>query len=561
MSKYLHNNHILRKRFAESEPKNIALSISFWLRQGKFILMLLVSIGAISVISLFIYQKPEELLFSLFFSFVIYFLFIIGIYIASKSMVELEIEHAIAIDVEKNATDILTRLKSGQMKMIDLDKVEADVIPDNISKPEPAMIRMFYTICREAKDRKFESVTNTIQHPCEEALKNIFQLQQISKIALRLGILGTFIGLVLAIFHLGVLINNEINPLSLFPQLFNDLHISFSTSIAGLEVALAINIFLMILQNKHEHYFRDMNTAASTMLSLVRRSINKDDFLVEFEQVTNSMRSMGKELDNLTFVLSKDLVSVEKRIEDQTSEIGNGMTALSKSKAQLDDFLKTLSSSQQAFIKDIQSIYDIISLKDINKELEEKITLISINVSKGFEGIVENVSSLLNNLNNANTTITNSNTSLVDQTKNLSDNMKGIETKIMEQTDTMVDVFSQFKEFLKDINDSQNHFADKVNNIHEIVSSEKLSDYLRESIIASSSDILNHLSPSIEAIADSVVKVNGAVEKLNKTTKKLNTRIELSNSKVISFLKIVGFCILLSGGFLIANILFWYYLI
>ena len=78
---------------------------------------------------------------------------------------------------------------------------------------------------------------------------------------------------------------------SLFSEmsgLFSSLHISFSTSIAGLEVSAIMGFLLLLMRHKQDSYFRDLDTSATTMLALVRNSINKNDFTAEFEQIFQS---------------------------------------------------------------------------------------------------------------------------------------------------------------------------------------------------------------------------------------------------------------------------------
>jgi hypothetical protein len=64
------------------------------------------------------------------------------------------------------------------------------------------MIRLFQRICKEAKDRKFESSIYLVQPYREEFMERVHEITNLQRRALRLGIFGTFLGLILAISQL-----------------------------------------------------------------------------------------------------------------------------------------------------------------------------------------------------------------------------------------------------------------------------------------------------------------------------------------------------------------------
>ena len=64
------------------------------------------------------------------------------------------------------------------------------------------MIRLFRRICKEAKDRKFESSIYPVKPYREESMDRVHEITNWQRIALRLGIFGTFLGLILAISQL-----------------------------------------------------------------------------------------------------------------------------------------------------------------------------------------------------------------------------------------------------------------------------------------------------------------------------------------------------------------------
>ena len=276
-----------RRKIAESSPGSLLLRASFLFGQRD--LWLTAAVGLVSFIILAPYTNDFDqgwVLLTIF----IQLLAVWSAVITLKAIAKVEVESAIVGEVEARGSYYLRAIKSGLGERRTLEALEADVLPHNTGVPAPSMIRLFQNIFKEAKDRKFESSYNVIQPYREEVLEDIFRLQNIQKIALWLGILGTFIGLLRAI-QVGDLsqIKENDNLVGIVTSMFDNLFISFSASLAGLEVAVIIGAFLLLLRRRHVAYFQNMETSVATMLSLARNATNKDDYFVEFSQLRASM--------------------------------------------------------------------------------------------------------------------------------------------------------------------------------------------------------------------------------------------------------------------------------
>src|SRR5262249_38104955 len=157
--------------------------------------------------------------------------------ITARALASVEVESAILNEIETKGREYLSDLKAEQRSQLNLDELEERILPNNPSTPPPAMIRLFQHICKEAKDRKFDSSATVIQSYSEEALAPIFTLHTLQKIALWLGILGTFVGLLVALraSDFSRLTDGSSFELSV-QKMFGGLFISFTASVAGLEV-------------------------------------------------------------------------------------------------------------------------------------------------------------------------------------------------------------------------------------------------------------------------------------------------------------------------------------
>ena len=382
---------------AKSSVARVLLRGSFWSSQGSFLLVCLG--GAVAFIALipFTYLNVGKFFFL---TLMIHTLAAWGGYLTIRSIAVLHVEMAILNVIDTRALDLLRKIKAKQITPIQLDSLEVRILPDNSTKPVPAMIRLFQHICKEARDRKFESSVNVLDPYREEPLEDLFKLQNLQKIALWLGILGTFIGLMLAIQAGKVGDQSTMADFANVVQLmFADLSISFSASLAGLEVAVILGFFLLLLRKKQKLYFERMESAVITMLSLARNSLNPDDFLAEFSQVSTAMSQLTDSVSAQTTVLNNRLDALQKQIIAQNEQITKGLHSLINTGKEFDRFLTSMTDSQRQFIEDVRSVYDIVSLKQMGATLQEAIVRTGHHMTEAMKPNVDLISDRLGSFN------------------------------------------------------------------------------------------------------------------------------------------------------------------
>jgi hypothetical protein len=435
----------LRRKLAESSPNAVLRWGSFWIAQIDYWIVVL---GSLVV---FVLLAPYTYLFAqgwVFLTVVVQLLAVYGAVITIKAMAKIEVETAIVGEVEFRGAEYLRSLKARQSSRIDLQQLEEDILPNNQASPPLAMIRLFQHICKEARDRRFESSINVIQPFREEALEDIFRLQNIQKIALWLGILGTFIGLLRAI-QVGDLGNiREENFVNLIAGMFQNLFISFSASLAGLEVAVILGAFLLLLRKRHETYFQSMESAVVTMLSLARNAINKDDFFVEFGQIRQSMNLLRDQLYHQTEELAAGMNTLGSGVTLQTEEIKTGITRLSETGVKFDDFLKRVTERHQQLIDDVKSVYDAISLRNLGSTLHQSVGQVGQQLS---DALNPNVSRLSAEIAGFNETLHKLNAIVQEQTRHASESMaelaKQIRTQGEEQSNVSLAIERKLQSF------------------------------------------------------------------------------------------------------------------
>ena len=378
----------LVKSYARYSPASLIRKPFFWLEQKDFLVVIFLAFFILLIFWEYTYGQKDGV--TLLFNLLIHSIGILGILNGIKFLAEIRVNTDIVKDIENNGNEYLRNIREGIEERLALDKLESKLLPINNTQPKPAMIRLFQKIIMEAKDRQFESSVSLVQHYQEESYEKILQISNLQKMALRLGILGTFIGLLGAIKNLtSQSLSGEITEI--IGDLFSSLYLAFSTSIAGLEVSILLGILLSILYRKQKIYFRLMEDAVITMLSSARNSINKDEFLTEFNQIYSLTNELSNQIYDYNESVKKSVGSAEQKISVLTTQIEQGLKQLSQSKAEFDGFINNLSSTQKQFITEMEHIYDVLSLKRISDELQRSIIGAGSNVSNHVEQTKEKI--------------------------------------------------------------------------------------------------------------------------------------------------------------------------
>jgi len=357
------------RQVAGTTPRALLGQPRFWLRRPAFLASGIVAIGVVIGMWSFTYGAATGVDVVL-----IGFVHALGLWaaaIAIRSLAVLEVEHALASEIDRKGAELLREIRSGHRARIDLDLLEQAILPANPADPAPAMIRLVQHICKEAKDRKFESSVNVMQPYREEPLDAMFKLQNLQKIALWLGILGTFVGLLVAIAAADM---RSSDFMAIVQRMFAGLVIAFSASLAGLQVAVFIGVLLLLIRGGHARYFKVMESAVVTMLSLARNSINKDELMTELGQVTSVIHDLNERVHAQTVETARNIEGTRREIVEQTNAIRDGMQHLGEARESFSGFLKNLSSSQTQFLDEVRSVYDTISLKNLSFTLHETLT-------------------------------------------------------------------------------------------------------------------------------------------------------------------------------------------
>ncbi len=469
------------QKIYESSPDRLLRNPFFWIKTQKdFLIILLASMMVIAIFFKYTYSDFSSYLSSLsnIFNFCIHLLGIWGVVVTAKAVATVEVEHSIANEIRE-------RGESGirEKRIIDLSKLEEKYLPVNTTEPALAMSRLFRHICKEAVNLRFESSIDVVESYRDESLESLFTITNIQKLALRAGILGTFIGLLEAITQLAKLNSNQ-SPVEAISTLSNALFISFSTSVAGLEVSIILGALLMILRKRQGNYFRDMESSVEIILILARNANNNDQSRVlgELAKVESVIEQLGKRFYENTQEIQRSVAAVLDRIKDQTTEIQSGVGQLRQTKTEFDQFIGEISDVQYRFIGEVKGIYSELSLKSFRDDIKDGVI---------FAG--QTVSSRLGETE----------TTIKKQTD-----------QINEGLNTLLQTRAQFTSFLQQIDSSQVQFIENVKNSQDTVSMVKASSDLQATI--------NRAVKHMEEVTATMREVNQSlrtplIERLRKT--------------------------------------------
>lgn len=437
---------------AESAPKILLLNPMFWLRQWKFVILMMSSFLIVLVLSIATYHSGQAAWLIL--TLLVLLLALWGFITTSFALAKTDIGMATAMYVESKGDKYLGRIKGNENERVDLDRLEESILPHNTNELVSTALRSFRNIIKEAKNRNFDSSGNAIE-PCrEETLGDIFKLQSLQKIALWLGILGTFIGLLLAIKE-GNIDNvqsaSEDAFLKVVNKMFDGLAISFHASLAGLEVAIILGFCILLLRKRHEMYFQKMEDAIGTVLSTARNSINKDEFLSDLKQVTYELEKVRSSFSDKLTRTSQDLNNLQSQISAQNKYIENGLTRLSEINAEFERFRLTVNERQKEILEEIKSTINAVSLR----------TAIQESVKQAGQHITENmtpgVAQISNQLQRFNELVISLKLLLNGQREFISQNLGTFEKQLREQllknTETVRDASARMNNFSAKIDD------------------------------------------------------------------------------------------------------------
>ncbi len=320
-------------KYPYMSPKGILFNSRFALFQGKYWLILLMYVVSLGLLSNFGVLRVDGVL--AFFSVPIVIITFLALGLGLLMLAEVEMETRIAQLIDKRSSRMLAEIQEGQRARLYLEQV-SEVLPQNRSS---SIVHICSRILKKASDRQFELAEAIMRPYREDSADKILRLNSVQRFVLQLGMLGTLIGIVLAIAALSSLGGMDVELLDrtqFLASLVSSLQISFGAAIVGLQSSLIMTCLLLMLRSKQSDHFMHIEDSVVSFTSLTLNAINEDMFLADFKQVSARLRQLSER------------ISDQNKLLDALQEINSTSENLQQLNDELDERIKQLESQVSA---------------------------------------------------------------------------------------------------------------------------------------------------------------------------------------------------------------------
>ena len=362
-----------------------------------------------------------------------------------------------------------------------------------------------------------------------KALRKEKFVKSVPAICIALGLLGTFLGLTLAIVQTRGVLSQTMGSTSEFGQAmeapFASMSSAFWTSIFGVASSVILNVFNVNLENKKEAFY----DVIEDYLDNTIYSLYAKNFASQFSEfngiIRSSMLSLTGEMKNLFEDGVKELVGkINKNTIDLTDTV-KGLTNYTKD-------LERLTTSLDASVRNFKEPVDtfkstmhnfIQTSEDTTKNMMDSVTK--------FATKVDILDDSLNNVHH----VINSNKEVLELIG------RNVNSQVSQALDAINTSQSEFMNIVKLVNENQNinneEFNTQLGKLNEgyIEFSKSLSGFVENLNTTQKSlatDIADTLTTEFSKLSDSIiVQLNTSINQLDETSKGLKT-----NYKEIGYL-------------------------
>lgn len=458
-----------------SSPAHLFTKWYFWKEQLPFTVILIVALFVILLLFDLTYPRSETAFGYL--SLFIHVLALVGMYKGASSLASIYFEDAIADYVHRDVEQFIRSIDATEEKKVSLRDVQTRF---HFKNEKMGMTRLFHHVIKEAATRRYDSSVLVMQPYRDETFSFIITLQSLQRIALQLGILGTFIGLILALSELDF--SGELDVMrGSMGRLIDSLHFAFSTSIAGLEVAVLVGLIIMWVRKKQLAYFHTMERATIELLSIVRNIYIGDRAIAEFQEVNERINSLERRIEHQQEV-----------IRHQSETLDGGIRQLIQTRGEFDSFLRGITTTQKLFIAEMQGIYDLLSPKKVSEQLESGLNAAVQQVANTFDATLSESMQGLTELQSS-----------IAQLETLLSGLKGQTGEQAMQLKTLIE--------------ENKHFIEEAKSLSISV----LSEDLRSSIQRAGNEVAGNVKAQMDQLAERIYWLNESLNKANRLTDKL----------------------------------------
>lgn len=359
-------------------------------------------------------------------------------------------------------------------------------------------------------------------------------VKSIPSACIALGLLGTFIGLTLAIVQTRGVLGGTMGSTQQFSQAmeapFASMSSAFWTSIFGVLLSLVLNIFNVNLDNSKETFYDEIEDYLdNTIYAYYGKTVGAQ--FAEFnDRVSKSMMTLTKDMRDLFQEGVSELVS---KINKNTIDLTDTVKELTNYTKDLDRLTSSLDTSVRNFKEPVDSfktsIHEYLQRSEANtKVMNESVNKFAVkvdildsdlnnvqNIIKSNKEELQNVGQSMNNqLSNSLSAINNSYIKLIDVVDMISNNQNTNNEKLRQQTDELGKVYKDLQYslsgFLENLKIAQGELADEV------------SSSLQKELEALSNKIVYGLNIPIEKLSGSYIKLEESTSQIGDLVRQTN---------------------------------------
>lgn len=289
---------------------------------------------------------------------------------------ELSISTTIREQTMRHIEDPETLVKEG----ITLSTIEKRYSLEGTKHTEAFLL--FKNLINKTDQMRLEAASQVVQPLKDRLLVGYSNVSDLQRVSLHLGILGTFIGLVLAFKNSGLGSAGQLGRFDIGP-LVDALQLAFATSIAGLFAALFFLLFNWTMRDLSKNLLSSFEEMAENLIFLSLRLPLSPDVL-------NQIGILTRHVENV----DESIAINSQRSERLTNIIEEGVDKLAGTRKGFDDLIKDVADGQSDLIREIQDFYKTISPEILGKDVKESFEKALIPLSAQAINTAETINSL-----------------------------------------------------------------------------------------------------------------------------------------------------------------------
>lgn len=290
---------------------------------------------------------------------------VLGFLSAAQALRDLGREESLLARIDDNGKTLQNRLANSNLEL----KVDTDTWKQFVGGAETqggvtrTGVRMVQSLCHEAASGRFPPISALAQVYAMELRDGARRLRLPQTLALRLGILGTFIGLLLALGGLGDMLamatQRRLDTQELRP-LVQSMMIAFGTSVAGLWSAIVVQLLGESLVRRQQGITKRVEDTIGRVVTVLSMTLTGSEVMRNLEAFGDHLARHRTGLADHAHEVRASMSAGVEAVERHGQSLDRGAAALEAAQGQFADAL----AQNQAGVERLQASIDSLGALD-----------------------------------------------------------------------------------------------------------------------------------------------------------------------------------------------------